>query len=214
MSSLQRKSSRIVLRPGGTKQEADPDYTPYSTPTRASSSVRSSPSTSTVQTRPTSKKSSRDPASRKAEYNRLYYAKNRGVLLKKAAERARTIRNPQNTGKTMTKKATIKIPPPSTSTAPSTTRSLSSVASSDIGDGSFTTYDHELTQGEPDVEMPFWQESELVEALVPATPENSEIRQMLIDAHKQSMAAMMLDREKMEKTRNENPLPAVFYKKR
>lgn len=216
MASLQRKSSRIVLRPGGAKQEPDPDYSPYTAPTRASSSARSSPSTTTVQTRPTSKKSSRDPASRKAEYNRLYYAKNRGVLLKKAAERARTIRNPANAAKTAAKKATIKIPAPSTSTAPSTTRSLSSVASSDLGDASYSTFD--TAPGpesiDQDVEMSFWEESELLEALVPVTPENSEIRQLLIDAHKQSMAAMMLDREMMEKTRNENPLPAVFYKKR
>lgn len=216
MATLQRKSSRIILRPGGTKQESDPDYSPYAAPARGSSSARSSPSTTTVQTRPTSKKSSRDPASRKAEYNRLYYAKNRGVLLKKAAERARTIRNPANVAKSTAKKATIKIPAPSTSTAPSTTRSLSSVASSDLGDASYTTFDHDLNSEsiDKDVEMPFWEESELLEALVPSTPENSEIRQMLIDAHKQSMAAMMLDREKMEKARNENPLPAVFYKKR
>jgi hypothetical protein len=90
------------------------------------------------------------------------------------------------------------------------------VASSDIGDASFSTYGTEPNHGDADkdVEMSFWEDSELVEALVPATPENSEIRQMLIDAHKQSMAVMILDREKMEKTRNDNPLPAAFYKKR
>lgn len=207
MATLQRKSSRIVLRPSGTKQETDPDYTPFAAPARASSSsTRSSPST-TVQTRPTTKKSSRDPASRKAEYNRLYYAKNRGVLLKKAAERARTIRNPQNSSK----KPTIKIPAPSTSTAPSTTRSLSSIVSSEPELDAPSSSPFE----DADVEMPFWEDAQLLEALVPSTPENSEIRQMLIDAHRESMALVMNDREKAEtKTRNENPLPAAFYKKR
>ncbi|KAF8609799.1 hypothetical protein BDV93DRAFT_153997 [Ceratobasidium sp. AG-I] len=212
MTTLQRKSSRIVLRPSGPKQE-DGDYTPYAPPTRASSSsTRSSPST-TVQTRPTTKKSSRDPASRKAEYNRLYYAKNRGVLLKKAAERARTIRNPQN----VSKKPTIKIPAPSTSTAPSTTRSLSSIASSepDLRElSSSPAFEHDEHE-DIDVEMPFWEDAQLLEALVPSTAENSEIRQMLIDAHRESMALVMHDREKAEtKTRSENPLPAAFYKKR
>jgi hypothetical protein len=66
-----------------------------------------------------------------------------------------------------------------------------------------------------DVEMPFWEEAQLLEALVPSTPENNEIRQMLIDAHRESMATMIHDREKAEsKTRSENPLPSVFYKKR
>lgn len=212
MATLQRKSSRIVLRPGSAKQETDPDYTPFTLPTRASSSsTRSSPST-TVQTRPTTKKSSRDPASRKAEYNRLYYAKNRGVLLKKAAERARTIRNPTNSSK----KPTIKIPAPSTSTAPSTTRSLSSIASSepDLRELSSSPFEHDEHE-DLDVDMPFWEDAQLLEALVPSTPENSEIRQMLIDAHRESMTLVMHDREKAEtKTRNENPLPAAFYKKR
>ncbi|KAG8732388.1 hypothetical protein FRC11_014003 [Ceratobasidium sp. 423] len=214
MASSQRKSSRIILRPGGPKQEPDADYIPHTVTSGPLSSARSSPSTTPVQTRPTSKKSSRDPASRKAEYNRLYYAKNRGILLKKAAERARTIRNPVNTSKPSAKRATIKIPASSTSTAPSTTRSLSSVASSELGELSFASFEMEATPDKPDVEMPFWDESELVEALVPSTPQNNEIRQLLIDAHKQSMAAMMLDRQKMEKTRTDNPLPAVFYKKR
>ncbi|CAE6420017.1 unnamed protein product [Rhizoctonia solani] len=213
MASSQRKSSRIILRPGGLKQEPDTDYVPQAT-AGPLSSARSSPSTTPVQTRPTSKKSSRDPASRKAEYNRLYYAKNRGILLKKAAERARTIRNPVSITRSSAKKATIKIPPSSTSTAPSTTRSLSSVGSSELGEPSFASFDMETTPEKPDVEMPFWDESELIEALVPSTPQNNEIRQLLIDAHKQSLAAMVLDRQKMEKTRNDNPLPAVFYKRR
>ncbi|CAE6388279.1 unnamed protein product [Rhizoctonia solani] len=214
MASLQRKSSRIILRPGGPKQEPDTDYIIHAAANGSLSSARSSPSASPVQTRPTSKKSSRDPASRKAEYNRLYYAKNRGILLKKAAERARTIRNPVNTTRSSTKKATIKIPASTTSTAPSTTRSLSSIASSDLGELSLASFEMEATPEKPDVEMPFWEESELIEALVPSTPQNNEIRQLLIDAHKQSMAAMMLDRQKMEKARNDHPLPAVFYKKR
>ncbi|CAE6425127.1 unnamed protein product [Rhizoctonia solani] len=212
MASSQRKSSRIILRPGGPKQELDTDYISHAATGGTLSSTRSSPSTTPVQTRPTSKKSSRDPASRKAEYNRLYYAKNRGILLKKAAERARTIRNPVNTTRSSAKKATIKIPASSTSTAPSTTRSLSSVASSDLGELSLASFEMERTP--PDVEMPFWDESELLEALVPSTPQNSEIRQLLIDAHKQSLATMILDRQKMEKTRHDNPLPAVFYKRR
>ncbi|KAG9120271.1 hypothetical protein FRC07_004306 [Ceratobasidium sp. 392] len=205
MATLQRKSTRIVLRPTAVKQDPDEEYSPpYVAPARASSSTRSSPST-TVQTRPTSKKSSRDPASRKAEYNRLYYAKNRGVLLKKAAERARTIRNPQPT----TKKATIKLPAHSTSTtAPSTTRSLSSDMDSLSG-----LADSELGSAQDaDIEMPFWEEAQLLEALVPSTPENSEIRQLLIDAHRESMARVLNDREK-ETRRSENPLPASFYKK-
>ncbi|CUA73804.1 hypothetical protein RSOLAG22IIIB_01321 [Rhizoctonia solani] len=213
MATSQRKSSRIILRPGGPKQEPDSDYVLHAA-NGPLSSAHSSPSASPVQTRPTSKKSSRDPASRKAEYNRLYYAKNRGILLKKAAERARTIRNPVNTTRSSAKKATIKIPASTTSTAPSTTRSLSSVASSDLGELSLASFEMEPTPEKPDVEMPFWEESELIEALVPSTPQNSEIRQLLIDAHKQSMAAMMLDRQKMEKARNDNPLPAVFYKRR
>ncbi|KAG9101380.1 hypothetical protein FRC06_003076 [Ceratobasidium sp. 370] len=208
MATLQRKSTRIVLRPSAIKQDPDADYSPpYAAPVRASSSARSSPST-TVQTRPTSKKSSRDPASRKAEYNRLYYAKNRGVLLKKAAERARTIRNPQTTSK----KATIKLPAPSTSTtAPSTTRSVSY----DVDDAtSIGLPSSEAGSAQDaDVEMPFWEEAQLLEALVPSTPENSEIRQMLIDAHRESMARVMNDREKETRTRNEKPLPASFYKK-
>ncbi|KAJ1310968.1 hypothetical protein OPQ81_009479 [Rhizoctonia solani] len=214
MASSQRKSSRIILRPGGLKQEPDTDYVHHTVSSGPLSSTRSSPSTTPVQTRPTSKKSSRDPASRKAEYNRLYYAKNRGILLKKAAERARTIRNPVNTTKSSAKKATIKIPASSTSTAPSTTRSLSSVASSELGEQSFASFEMEIAPDKPEEEMSFWDESELMEALVPSTPQNSEIRQLLIDAHRQSMAAMMLDRQKMEKSRNDNPLPAVFYKKR
>ncbi|CAE6470166.1 unnamed protein product [Rhizoctonia solani] len=214
MASSQRKSSRIVLRPGGPKQEPDADYISHTINSGPLSSARSSPSATPVQTRPTSKKSSRDPASRKAEYNRLYYAKNRGILLKKAAERARTIRNPVNTSRSSAKRATIKIPASSTSTAPSTTRSLSSIASSELGELSFASFEMETTPDKPDVEMPFWDESELVEALVPSTPQNNEVRQLLIDAHRQSMAAMMLDRQKMEKTRTDNPLPAVFYKKR
>ncbi|CAE7119626.1 unnamed protein product [Rhizoctonia solani] len=214
MASSQRKSSRIILRPGGPKQEPDTEYSLHATANSPPSPARSSPSATAVQTRPTSKKSSRDPASRKAEYNRLYYAKNRGILLKKAAERARTIRNPVGTTRSSAKKATIKIPASATSTAPSTTRSLSSIASSDLGELSFASFEMEATPEQPDVEMPFWDESELIEALVPSTPQNNEIRQLLIDAHKQSMAAMMLDRQKMEKARNDNPLPAVFYKKR
>ncbi|GAB1518723.1 hypothetical protein RhiTH_001787 [Rhizoctonia solani] len=213
MASSQRKSSRIILRPGGPKQEPDADYVPQAT-VGPLSSARSSPSTAPTQTRPTSKKSSRDPASRKAEYNRLYYAKNRGILLKKAAERARTIRNPIGTTRSSAKKATIKIPPSSTSTIPSTTRSLSSVASSDLGEPSFASFDIETTPDAPDIALPPWDESELVQVLVPPTPQNSEIRQLLIDAHRHSLTTMMLDRQKMEKTRNDNPLPAVFYKRR
>ncbi|KAG8745379.1 hypothetical protein FRC10_008238 [Ceratobasidium sp. 414] len=207
MATLQRKSTRIVLRPSAVKQDPDADYSPsYAPPARASSSARSSPST-TVQTRPTSKKSSRDPASRKAEYNRLYYAKNRGVLLKKAAERARTIRNPQ----TSTKKATIKLPAPSTSTtAPSTTRSVSYDVDEEISIGLPSS---EGSEEDADVEMPFWEEAQLLEALVPSTPENNEIRQMLIEAHRESMARVMNDREKETRTRSEKPLPASFYKK-
>ncbi|QRV90740.1 hypothetical protein RhiJN_18758 [Ceratobasidium sp. AG-Ba] len=205
MATTQRKSTRIVIRPSITKQDPDEEYSPtYHAQPRSSSSARSSPSTP-VQTRPTSKKSSRDPASRKAEYNRLYYAKNRGVLLKKAAERARTIRNPQ----AATKKTTIKLPAPSTSTtAPSTTRSLSSDLDSlgPLGSEVGSAQD-------ADVEMPFWEEAQLLEALVPVTPENSEIRELLIDAHRESMARLMNDREKETRTRSENPLPASFYKK-
>ncbi|CAE6479509.1 unnamed protein product [Rhizoctonia solani] len=212
MASSQRKSSRIILRPGGPKQEPDIEYISHAAVGGSISSARSSPSASPVQTRPTSKKSSRDPASRKAEYNRLYYAKNRGILLKKAAERARTIRNPVTPTRSSAKRATIKIP--ASSTAPSTTRSLSSIASSDLRELSLASFEMEATPEKPDVEMSFWDESELIEALVPSTPHNNEIRQLLIDAHQQSMAAMMLDRQKMEKTRNDNPLPAVFYKKR
>ncbi|KAH7344522.1 hypothetical protein B0J17DRAFT_712192 [Rhizoctonia solani] len=212
MTSSQRKSSRIILRPAGSKQEFDTDYISHAATSGTLSPARSSPSAAPVQTRLTSKKSSRDPASRKAEYNRLYYAKNRGILLKKAAERARTIRNPVSTNRSSAKKATIKIPASSTSTAPSTTRSLSSVASSDLGELSLASFEMEGTP--PDVEMPFWDESELLDALVPSTPQNNEIRQLLIDAHKQSLATMILDRQKMEKTRHDNPLPAVFYKRR